>query len=312
MNFFQDVAKYNLLAAKLVAINHAERGYDVIHFHDWLTAKAGLAAAKETSRPAVATIHSTEFDRTANLSPVDWILGTERAAVRESDAVITVSNMMRDQLVQRFSADPSKLFVVYNGVSPSLFNGGRARQPALGEKVVLFHGRLSIQKGPDFFLKAARRVLDVMPGVQFVVSGKGGMLQQLVNEAIALGIIGNVTFTGFVADEELPALYASADVYVLPSVSEPFGISVLEAMAAGVPVIVSKTAGVGESLKHCLRADFWDVDEMAAKILAVLEYRPLGRMLSVHARQEANGFSWGKAASQTMQVYNHAVAKGGR
>lgn len=311
MNFFQEVAKYNALAARLVEINHEERRYDAIHFHDWLTAKAGLHAASATSRPAVATIHSTEFDRTANLSPVDWIVDVERLAVRESDAVITVSNIMRNQLAQRFSADSSKLFVVYNGVSHSYFNCRAECHAALGEKVVLFHGRLSIQKGPDFFLKAAKRVLEVMPDAHFVVSGKGGMLQQLVNEAIALGIIRNVTFTGFVDDDELPELYSSADVYVLSSVSEPFGISVLEAMAAGVPAVVSNSAGVGESLKHCLRADFWDVDEMAAKIIAVLEYPPLRRTLSQNAKGEARGFSWSKTAAQTMQVYNYAIAKRG-
>ncbi|MFH1106536.1 MAG: glycosyltransferase family 4 protein [Candidatus Micrarchaeota archaeon] len=311
-NFFQEVAKYNVLAARLVEINHAERGYDVIHFHDWLATKAGLEAAARTGRPGVVTIHSTEFDRTANLSPMDWIVQIEREAVQKSDAVITVSNMMRSQLLERFSADPDRLSVVYNGVDPLQFKAPHRKPASFGRKVVLFHGRLSIQKGPDFFLKAARRVLEVEPDVQFVVGGKGGMMQQLIDETFALGIMGNVTFTGFVPEDELASLYASADVYVLPSVSEPFGISVLEAMASGVPVIVSKSAGVGERLKHALKADFWDVDEMAQQIIAVLRYPQLKGMMSLHSAQEAAEFSWQKAAGETMQAYNNAMGRGRR
>ncbi|MFH1199794.1 MAG: glycosyltransferase family 4 protein [Candidatus Micrarchaeota archaeon] len=307
--FFEAVSKYNALAARLVQINHSKRNYEVIHYHDWIAAQAGLSACSLTGLPGVSTIHSTEFDRTANLSPLDWIAGIERSAVAKSDAVITVSHMMRCQLVERFGADPSRLFVIYNGVDPSLFSGRpKAKPRQLGKKVVLFHGRLSIQKGPDFFLKAAKRVLEAEPQAHFIVSGKGGMLAQLVGEAISLGIIDHVTFTGFVAESELASLYASADVYVLPSVSEPFGISVLEAMSSGVPVIVSKTAGVGERLRNCLKVDFWDVDEMASNIVALLRYAPLSSMMSAGSCSEAREFSWPLAAHETMQVYNRAIS----
>ncbi len=304
LNFFEAVGRYNFLVAKLVAQKNRREKYGLVHFHDWITAKAGLDAAKRIGRPAIGTMHSTEYDRTANISPFEWILAIERNAMAQSSHVITVSNMTKNQLVSRFGAKPEKITVIYNGIDLSKYKSQvKKEQFGITGKVVLFHGRLSIQKGPDFFLKAAKKVLELDPDVRFIISGKGDMLPQLVNEAISMGIIDNVMFTGYAEESKLPYLYAIADAYVLPSISEPFGLTVLEAMANGVPAIVSKSCGVSEIINHCLRVDFWDVDEMANKMLAVLRYAELREMLSSGAREEAGHFNWQKCAAETKLVY---------
>ncbi|MBI5225360.1 glycosyltransferase family 4 protein [Candidatus Micrarchaeota archaeon] len=305
LNFFEAVGRYNFLVAKLVEIMHKKRHYDLVHAHDWITAKAGISASKKIGKKLIFTFHSTEFDRTASLSPFDWILEIESQAAKNASHIIAVSNMTRMQVSEKFQVSQNKISVVYNGVDPSKFKS-QAKKEHFGitGPVVLFHGRLSIQKGPDFFLKAAKRVLELKPDVRFIISGKGDMLPQLLSESISLGIMDKVTFTGYISDDHLPYLYSVADVYVLPSVSEPFGLTVLEAMVNGVPAIVSKSCGVSEIINHCLRVDFWDVDEMASKILAILKYTELKEMLSDGARAEASHFSWSKTANETLLVYN--------
>src|SRR3989344_1894898 len=310
LNFFEAVGRYNFLVAKLVQLKNKAAKYDLIHCHDWITIKAGIDASRRIARPLIATIHSTEYDRTANLSPFEWILAIEREGIQKATHVVTVSNMTKGQLVSRFFADPGKISVIYNGINLLKFKSEVKKEKfGISGKVVLFHGRLSIQKGPDYFLKAARKVLEKEDDVRFIISGKGDMLPQLVNEAISLGIIDKVMFTGYIEDEKLPYLYAIADAYVLPSISEPFGLTVLEAMANGFPAIVSKSTGVSEIVNHCLRVDFWDVDEMANKILAVLRYAELKEMLANGAKEEAKHFSWGKTASETLEVYSKVCGK---
>ncbi|MEK6843697.1 MAG: glycosyltransferase family 4 protein [Candidatus Micrarchaeota archaeon] len=305
LNFFEAVGRYNFLVAKLVEIMHKKRHYDLIHAHDWITAKAGISASKKIRKKLIFTFHSTEFDRTANLSPFDWILAIESEAAKNAAHIIAVSNMTRMHVSEKFQVSPNKISVVYNGVDMSKFKSNAKKEHfGISGSVVLFHGRLSIQKGPDYFLRAAKRVLQLKPDVRFIISGKGDMLPQLLSDAISLGIMDKVTFTGYVSNEHLPYLYSIADVYVLPSVSEPFGLTVLEAMINGVPAIVSKSSGVSEIINHCLRVDFWDVDEMASKILAVLKYTELKEMLSDGAKSEASYFSWKKTADETLLVYN--------
>jgi glycosyltransferase involved in cell wall biosynthesis len=299
--FFESVAFYNEFAAGLVAANHKRRHYNLIHGHDWLTARAAGGGKRETGLPLVETMHSTEFDRTGNVGPWEWIVGFEREAVLQADRVIAVSGMLRDILVNKLDCPAGKVRVVHNGVDSGRFwprNGGR-----LGPKVVLFHGRLSVQKGPEFFLRAAKLVLEVEPDALFVVSGKGELLERLVHLSIDLGISDRVLFAGYVPDELLQEAYASASVYVMPSVSEPFGITALEAMASGVPCIVSKTSGVTEVARHCMRVDFWDTVAMADRIVGVLRHEPLRRMMSENAVVEASAVTWRKAAEQTMRVY---------
>ncbi len=309
LDFFAAVEEYNFLAAQVLADRHREKKYDVVHGHDWITMRAGVEAKKRTGLPLVFFVHSTEYDRTANLSPYQWIVGIEKHGMTSADLVMTNSRMMARRLEQFYGISREKLRIVYNAVDATKFRRRSEAKKELGldGKIVLFHGRLSIQKGPEFFLMAAKKVLEKEPGARFIMSGKGDFLPRLVELAIDLGIEDKVVFAGYVPDEKLPLLYAASDAYVLPSVSEPFGITVLEAMAAGVPVIVSKTTGAGEVVNYCLRVDFWDVDEMANKIIAVLKYSELKDVLSEGAAGEVKRFSWDRAAEETINVYNELI-----
>ena len=307
--FFQAVAAFNELCLRRLLKNHAEKHYDVVHCHDWVSIVAGIKFAEKTGVPLVFTVHSTEYNRSANLWPMDWIVKIEGLGIEKADRIITVSERTKQELVERFGADERKIRVVYNAVDYSFFSNSHKKALVTdGRKLVLFHGRLSVQKGADYFLRAAKRVLEKEKNVRFVVSGKGEQLPYLARLAVELGISDKVTFTGYFPEEDLPSLYAAADAYVLPSVSEPFGITVLEAMASGTPVIISKNAGVVEIAKTCLRVDFWDVDEMAAKIIAVLRYAPLKNEMRKMEMREASRFSWADTAVKTLQVYLEAIA----
>ncbi|HII38895.1 TPA: glycosyltransferase family 4 protein, partial [Candidatus Micrarchaeota archaeon] len=312
LGFFEAVNKYNSLCAKLVALYHCRRKYDLVHCHDWITFRAGEAVALECGVPWVATVHSTEYDRTGNLWPFEWILGIERRGVRAADLVLAVSNRTAEQLVERFGADRRRLRVFYNAIDVAPFANKAFRREDFGfpadSKIVLYNARLSVQKGPEVFLRAAARVLEKEPRARFVVSGSGDLLPRLTELAVDLGIAGKVRFVGFTPFCDIPVLYAVSDVYVLPSVSEPFGITVLEAMASGTPVIVSKTSGVSEVVKNCLTVDFWDVDGIASRVLGVLKYAVLKQVLGEGGREEARGLSWDKTASDVKWFYGQAIA----
>jgi len=306
MSFFQGLELYNRAVVEAFAEEHAKEPYSVVHAHDWITARAGVEIRRRFGVPLVQTMHSTEYDRTGGLWPCQWIVDIERTAVQTADRVIAVSNYTREQLIWRYGASPGKVRTVYNGVEPGEFRNAQAlseMEEWTKGPLVLFHGRLSIQKGAEFFLKAAKRVLEVIPGAKFVVSGKGDQLPRLVEQALGLGILKSVFFTGYVPQEKLPALYKASDVYVLSSVSEPFGITVLEAMSAGTPVIVTKTSGVGEALRHALKVDFWDTDEMANKIVGILRYPSLKEELRKGMEEEVPLFSWERCAEGTYSVY---------
>ena len=305
------VEKYNRELAALVVQYHQQRNYSFVHGHDWLTMNGGSAVKKATGLPWAQTIHSTEYDRTS--WPWDFILDIERMGCREADMLITVSKRMREQLIGRFGTNPRKVRVVYNGVDAARFeardlDGKSYAQIKRGKKVVLFLGRLTSQKGPVQFIHAAKRVLEKTKDVQFVIAGTGDMLPLLINLTIQLGISGSFTFLGYINEEEQKRIYAVADVYVMPSVSEPFGITALEAMAAGTPVILSRSSGVGEAVKTALRVDFWDITGMAERILAVLKYPPLGKVMGKHERFEAQFFNWNRTADETLVAYRELEA----
>jgi len=307
-NFFESVEKYSRLAALLAVQRHKEAPYSLVHCHDWMTVRAGIEIKRACGLPFLFTIHSTEFDRTADLWPMQWIADVERDGLREADVVITVSERMRQQLVQRFGVPHGKIVVVPNAVDARKFSAPLPpeRKRFWWKKIVLYHGRLSVQKGADYFLRAAKRVAEKHPDVLFVVSGRGGMLPSLVDLAIDLGIQNKVLFLGYLPEAKLPLVYAASDVYVLPSVSEPFGITALEAIASGKPVIVSKTSGVGEFVENVFRVDFWDVEKMAAQISVLLEDKVLREELCGGAAKELESFSWRSTAEKTLGAYNRA------
>lgn len=293
-SFFESVYRYNDLVASKVKGN-----YDLIHCHDWLTMKAGVKLKQKLNAPLVLSVHSTEYDRSGWLSPNQWFIDIEREGMQQADVIIAVSHFTKRILVEKYGITPDKIQVVHNAVYPL----------GLGKKqnLVLFLGRLTIQKGPEFFLQAAKKVLDYGVDTKFVVAGKGDMLPRLVDKAVDLGISNNVMFTGLLTEEEVRHIYQIANVYVMPSVSEPFGITALEAISAGTPTIVSKTAGVAEALSHCLRVDFWDVDEMANKIISLLTYDELHRTLANEGKREIDFFTWDRVANKTIDVYREVI-----
>ncbi|MEM2963156.1 MAG: glycosyltransferase family 4 protein [Candidatus Anstonellales archaeon] len=312
-NIISSLSQYTANAVSLVKKLHKQNPYNIIHAHDWLCFPAGKVLRQELGIPLVQTFHSTEFDRTS--FTWDFILSTEKEAVQTADRIITVSHLMKKRLITNFSADPGKIRVIYNAVAHEEFEHqmntpSKPLPPVMrNRKKVLFLGRLTSQKGPTFFLEAAKKVLTLEPNTLFIIAGTGDLLPHLINYSISLGISQNVLFLGYISEEERRRIYSECDVYVLPSVSEPFGISALEAMASGTPTIISKNAGVCETIKYVLKVDFWDKDKMAEQIVALLRYKPLAKTLSAFSSYEARKFSWESAAKQTLNVYNELIQK---
>lgn len=301
-DFFYAVKEYN---KNLVEEVLSSPDFDVVHAHDWLTLIAAVEIKKRSGKPLVVTVHSTEWDRTGG-RPYDWIFEIEKEGFKSADVLISVSRRMKRILVDIYGIDANKIWVVYNGVNIKKVQT-KIERGLWGKKIVLYLGRLTIQKNPEAFILAAKRVLEMRKDVHFIICGTGDMLGYLIDKVIELGIAENVTFTGYASDEEVSWLYSIANVYVLPAISEPFGISVLEAMGAGVPVIISKEVGVGEVLRHCLKVDFWDVDGIAEKILTLLEFTPLVEELVPRAIEEAKTFTWHKTAKETLEIYRIAL-----
>jgi glycosyltransferase involved in cell wall biosynthesis len=291
--FFEAVYRYNDLL-----VSRIEGKYDAIHCHDWLTMKAGVAIKEKTGIPLVLTIHSTEYDRSGWLYPNQWFIDIEREGMEKADKIIAVSHFTKRVIVEKYGIHPDKISVVHNAVYPI----------GEGEKknIVLFLGRLTIQKGPEFFLKTAKKVLEY-EDTRFVVAGMGDMLPRLISQAVDMGISNRVIFTGKLTEEEVRHIYQISSVYVMPSVSEPFGITALEAISAGTPTIVSNTAGVSEAFQNCLRVDFWDTDEMANKIIALLRYDALRNTMNEHSKREIELFTWDRVAENTLSVYRAVV-----
>ena len=282
--------------------------FDVIHAHDWLTFPAGLAVAASTGKPLVVHVHSTEFDR-AGENVHQQIYDIERRGVYGAIRVIAVSYLTRSILLHRYGLAPDKVDVVYNGID----NGPNPQDTPRtgirrGDKIVLFLGRITMQKGPEYFINAAKKVLDKFDRVKFVVAGSGDMIRKVIELAAAQGIGHKVLFTGFLRGPDVERVFKMADVYVMPSVSEPFGIAPLEAISHDIPVIISKTSGVAEVLTHALKVDFWDVNEIANKIIAVLRHPPLSSTLREHADMEVRQLTWDDAASKCRSIYDHAMA----
>ncbi|MFH0835766.1 MAG: glycosyltransferase family 4 protein [Candidatus Micrarchaeota archaeon] len=301
-DFFRAVSEYNHAVFLKAKELHRLKPFDLVHCHDWITIEAGILLKKELRIPLVFTVHSTEIDRSAGLSPSQWMLDKEKEGLYHADVVIAVSQRVKTELVS-FGCDASKIVVVYNAVEFERFDQPYENGFRLKRKIVLYHGRLNIQKGPDFFLKAAKIVSKQMPEVLFVVSGAGDMFPQLVHEAIQLGIANKVLFLGRIPDEQLPLVYKLCDLYVLPSVSEPFGITALEAMASGKPVILSTTTGVGEVVKNVFRVPFWDSELMADRIMLLLKHDSLRTFMGRHLKEQARALSWGEVARQTRDAY---------
>lgn len=307
-DLFAEIERY----AQLVLGIARNEQFDVIHAHDWMTYQAGMAVARLTGKPLVVHVHSTEFDR-SGIHVNQRIYDIERAGVHTARRVIAVSHLTRNILIERYGVDARKVEVVYNAIAENDDNDDWAPQRrftpiAIDEKIVLFLGRVTMQKGPEYFLMAAKRALEVMENIRFVMAGSGDMIRRMIELAAGLGIGHKVLFTGFLRGQDVKRIFQMADLYVMPSVSEPFGITPLEALSHDVPVIISKQSGVAEVLTHALKVDFWDVDEMANKIVAVLRHPPLHVTLREHGGIEVQRFNWTDSAAQCVEVYRKVAA----
>ncbi|HBG27949.1 MAG: hypothetical protein A2Y10_18245 [Planctomycetes bacterium GWF2_41_51] len=299
-DIFEEVAKYAERTLEIASLED----FDIIHAHDWMTFPAATAIAQESGRPLLVHIHSTEFDRSGERVN-QAIYDIERQGMHKATKVIAVSNYTKNIVVNRYSVPADKIEVVYNGVedvqSSQVKLAGR-------EKVVLYLGRITFQKGPDYFVAAAKKVLEKMNNVKFIMAGDGDMTHRMINYAAYLGIGHKIFFTGFLQGTYVDRVYRMADLYVMPSVSEPFGIAALEAMKNKVPVLVSKQSGIAEVGRNILKVDFWDVDQIANKIIAVLKHPPLRTVLTENGFAEAGRFSWGKSASRINEIYRQVLA----
>lgn len=300
-NLLQEVYRFGELAGIIADLEE----HDIIHAHDWMTYPAGIKAKKTSKKPLVVHVHATEFDRTGFNGVNQAVYDIEREGMHAADRVITVSNYTKNIVTRHYGVSPEKIDVVHNAVEFTHFPD--ILKKTAGLKTVLFLGRITLQKGPDYFIEAAKKVLEKDQNVRFIIAGSGDMENRMIERAAELGIAKNVLFSGFLTGQDIDRVYRMADVYVLPSVSEPFGITPLEAMRNGTPVILSKTSGVSEVIQHCLLVDFWDVDEMASKILSVLHYPTLHAEIQEQGGNEVRKFNWEIPARKCIDVYNKVL-----
>jgi glycosyltransferase involved in cell wall biosynthesis len=301
-DMYTEVHRYAAMAADLAE----DQQFEIVHAHDWMTYPAGIAVSAITGRPLVVHVHSTEFDRSGE-HVNQMIYDIEREGMHRADKVITVSHFTRNIIISRYGVSGDKVEVVYNGVERT---GKWSMDETVidkDEKIVLFLGRITMQKGPEYFLQAAKKVIELMDNVKFVMAGSGDLMHRAVEMAAELGIGQKVLFTGFLRGEDVQKIYKMADLYVMPSVSEPFGIAPLEALDNDVPVIISKQSGVSEVLVHALKVDFWDVNEIANKIVAVLKYPPLQMTLRSHGNFEVRRLRWKDAAARCGKIYEEML-----
>ncbi len=300
-SLMDEVSRYAMVASAIAMENE----FDVIHAHDWLTYAAGIAAKEVSGKPLVIHVHATEYDRTGeNVNTV--VFNIERMGMLAADQIITVSNLTRNTVINKYGIDPSKVVTVHNAVDFNEFkqiDAGRG----VPEKIVTFLGRITFQKGPEYFIEAANKVLKRYDNVRFVMAGNGDLLNRSIRRVAKLGIADKFHFTGFLRGDDVKRMFAYSDVYVMPSVSEPFGISPLEAMKSNVPTIISKQSGVAEVLKFAIKTDFWDIDAMADAIYGLLAYPALSEMAVKEGMDEVNSLKWENAAVHMIDVYIKAM-----
>ena len=299
-NLMHEIANYALVAAAIAA----ENTFDVIHAHDWLCYPAGIAAKHVSGKPLIIHVHATDFDRSGgSVNPV--VYDIEKQGMEAADKIITVSNLTRSIVIEKYGISPEKVVTVYNAVEP-MYAGGSAPASArknFDEKIVTFLGRITMQKGSEYFIEAANLVVKKMDNVRFVMAGSGDMMNKMIRRAARLGICDKFSFTGFLKGDDVYRMFGLSDVYVMPSVSEPFGISPLEAMQSNVPVIISRQSGVAEILKHAVKIDFWDTHAMADAIYGILNYSALHTVFTKYGKNEVDNLKWETSAKHVRDIY---------
>jgi glycosyltransferase involved in cell wall biosynthesis len=297
-DLMKEVSRYALVAAQIAK----SKEHDVIHAHDWLAYPAGIAAKEISGKPLVAHIHATEFDRSGETvnQPVYDI---ERAGMLAADHVVAVSHLTRKIVIEKYGVHPDKVSVLHNAVLDASIIKSDVRKK-VPEKIVTFLGRITFQKGPEYFVEAAKKVIDRDPNVRFVMAGSGDLLNKMIVRVAELGMGTKFHFTGFLKGKDVDDMYAISDVYVMPSVSEPFGIAPLEAVRHNTPVIISKQSGVAEVLRNAIKVDFWDVDAMADAIFGLLHYESISKMFRELGSEELKKLKWEHVAAKLVIVYD--------
>ena len=300
-NLVEEIGNYEAVASVLA---HA-LSFDVIHSHDWLTYPAGVFAKHISGKPLVIHVHATDFDRSrGNVNPT--VYSIEKRGMDEADHIICVSNLTRNTVIEKYGIDPNKVSTVHNAVEPLKDPESFTKTPRKN-KVVTFLGRITMQKGPEYFVEAAARVLDKTDGVTFVMAGSGDKMNEMIDLVAKRGIADRFSFTGFLRGRQVQEMLAESDVYIMPSVSEPFGISPLEAMQVGCPSIISKQSGCAEILNHAIKTDYWDIDAMADAIYAIVKYPAMYQSLHKEGITEVNNIRWYDAGLKVRAIYDKVL-----
>ena len=303
-NLMEEVARYAMVAAQVA--RELEGQFDVIHAHDWLTYFAGIAAKRVSGKPLVVHMHATEYDRSGeNINRQTYSI--ERAGMHAADRVIAVSNLTRKIVIEKYGVPAEKVVTVHNAVRFAENAENKLPERGVEDKIVTFLGRITYQKGPDYFVEAAAKVLAKVPNVRFVMAGSGDMMNHVIRRVARLGIADRFHFTGFLRGEDVHKMFQLSDVYIMPSVSEPFGISPLEAMRSNVPSIISKQSGVAEVLDYAVKVDYWDVDAMADAIYGLIKYPALSHMFAQKGLEEVTGLKWNNAAAKIKKIYQDVI-----
>ncbi len=303
-NLIEEINNYSIVAGVIARSIDC----DVIHSHDWLTYPAGVHAKNVTGKPLVIHVHATDFDRSrGNVNPT--VFGIEKDGMNNADHIITVSDLTRRTVIEKYGISPEKVTTVHNAVIPlddELLNLPRKERK---EKVITFLGRITMQKGPEYFVEAAAKVLQKTKNVRFVMAGSGDMMDAMIRLAAKRGIADRFHFTGFLRGKQVYEMLAESDVYVMPSVSEPFGISPLEAMEMGVPSIISIQSGCAEILTNVIKTDYWDIDAMADAMHSLISYPALHHELRDRGIEEIHGITWEKAGKKVIDIYQKVIEK---
>ena len=305
-NIMEEVARYAVVAAEVA--RQLEGQFDVIHAHDWLTYFAGVAAKQVSGKPLVVHMHATSFDRSSSDNIDTRVYEIERSGMAAADMVIAVSNLTRNIVINKYNIEPEKVVAVHNAVQFAE-NDNPVPERGVEDKIVTFLGRITFQKGPDYFIEAAAKVLKRVPNVRFVMAGSGDMMNHCIRRVAQLGIADRFHFTGFLKGDDVQKMFQLSDVYIMPSVSEPFGITPLEAMRSNVPTIISHQSGVAEVLDYAVKVNYWDVDAMADAIYGLITYPALAKMFSEKGMEEVNSLKWFNAATKIKDVYQQAIDK---
>jgi glycosyltransferase involved in cell wall biosynthesis len=301
-NLLHEIYNYSLVAEVIARDNE----FDVIHAHDWLAYPAGMAAKRISGKPLVIHVHATDFDRSGgSVNPTVYTM--EKEGMDAADQIITVSNLTRNIVIEKYNINPEKVTTVYNAVEPVPKEEKVQLRKGVDEKIVTFLGRITMQKGPEYFVEAANLVLQKMNNVRFVMAGSGDMLNAMVKRVAELKIADRFHFTGFLKGDDVFDMFRMSDVFVMPSVSEPFGIVPLEAMQSNVPVIISYQSGVSEILNYAIKIDYWDTYAMADAIYGLLNYPALHNMFKECGKDEVDNLLWKDSAAQVRDIYLKAI-----